>query len=644
MDALTFEVLRNSFAAAVDEMAEQILRTCHSFVIFARDFSSALCDAQGNTVAQGSADLAGHVGTLHFTAKAVLEAFEDDIAEGDVFLVNDPYLGGTHVSDVRVVRPVFLDGQLAALAQSCGHWSDVGGSVPGSFDPEQREYYGLGLRIPPVRIWERGRYRSDVASLLLANVRRAEDAAGDLHAQAEATRVGEAELHRLAGRYGAETVVEALTAVQHHTERLLRRRLAELPDGKWEAVDYLDVDPDEGEGLVPVRVALTIDGDEIRYDLGGSHAAVGSLYNAAFGASFSAVIAATKLFFPDVPLNSGFYRAVGFDPGPPGTVVNAVPPTATSGMSMPYEKVMNAAIALWSRIVPERAMACSFNIEYLQIGGMDRRVGGSRPFVWYDWLVGGWGGRNGKDGSGATSAVFGPSLSTQPVEGQERLSPVLTSELAIAADSGGPGRFRGGVGVRKGGRLTEAAGTTLAYVCDRERAIVWGLDGGLSSVPHGLRLERDGRLEYFGTATANVALAAGDAFSRPSAGGGGYGDPLARDPWAVLEDVIDGYVTVDRALRDYGVAVRAVDAELSAYEIETDATERARAEIRAFRRMWLEEDPEAVAARFRSGELDVLDVVRRHGVVLDWGTGELLPRSTDAYRALLCAQAAVTWE
>jgi N-methylhydantoinase B len=151
VDALTFEVLRNSFATAVDEMAEQILRTCHSFVMFARDFSSALCDADGNMVAQGSADLAGHVGTLHFTAKAVLEAFGDDIAEGDVFLINDPYLGGTHVSDVRFVRPVFLDGRLAALAQSCGHWSDVGGSVPGSFDPEQREYYGLGLRVPPPR-------------------------------------------------------------------------------------------------------------------------------------------------------------------------------------------------------------------------------------------------------------------------------------------------------------------------------------------------------------------------------------------------------------------------------------------------------------------------------------------------------------
>jgi N-methylhydantoinase B len=643
VDAVTFEVLRNAFATAVDEMAEQILRTCHSFVIFARDFSSALCDAEGNTVAQGRGDLAGHVGTLHFTAKAVLDAFGADIAEGDVFVVNDPYLGGTHVSDVRVVRPVFLDGRLAALAQSCGHWSDVGGSVPGSFDPAQREYYGLGMRIPPLRVWKRGAYLADVASVVLANVRRADDAEGDLHAQAEATRVAEAELHRLAARYGADTVIEALAAVQDHTERLLRQRLAELPDGCWETEDYLDVDPDEGEGLVPVRVRLQLEGDGMRYDLSGSHRAVGSLYNAAFGASFSAVIAATKLFFPEVPLNSGFYRAVEFDPGPPGTVVNAVPPTATSGMGMPYEKVMNAAIALWSRIMPERAMACSFNIEYLQIGGVDRRGGGARPFVWYDWLVGGWGGRNGKDGSGASSAVFGPSLATQPVEGQERLSPVLTTELAIAADSGGPGRFRGGVGVRKGGVMTEAAAVSLAYVCDRERAVVWGLEGGLPSLPHGLRLTRGGVAEYFGTATANVPLAAGDGFSRPSSGGGGYGDPLERDPAAVLEDVADGYVGAARAARDYGVVVRVLDTELGEYEVDAEATERERAAIRAARRGWLDADAETVAARFRAGGLDALDAVRRHGVILDWGTGELLPRSTATYRTLLRRHAQSAW-
>jgi len=644
LDPLTFEVLRNAFSTAVDQMAEQILRTCHSFVIFARDFSSALCDAEGNTVAQGSGDLAGHVGTLHFTAKAVLDTFGDDIHPGDVFLVNDPFLGGTHVSDVRVVRPIFLAGKLAALAQSCGHWSDVGGTVPGSFDPEQHELYGLGVRITPLRIWSRGVYLEDVADLVLTNVRRSEDAAGDLRAQAEATAVCDDELQRLAGRYGADVVVAAMARVQDHTESLLRRRLAELPDGSWTARDYIDQDPARPEGLVPVAVELRIEGDQAHFDLTGSGPSTGSLYNAAFGASFSAVIAGTKLFFPDIPLNSGFYRAVGFDPGPPGTIVNAVEPTATSGMSMPYEKAMNGAIAIWSEILPERAMACSFNIEYLQVGGHDlRRPDDPRPFVWYDWLVGGWGGRNGKDGTDATSAVFGPALQTQPVEGQERLSPVLTGELSIAVDSGGPGEFRGGVGVRKGGALTAAERVSLAYIGDRERAVVWGLEGGLPSRPHGLHLTHGAEVRYLGTEAVNVELVEGDHFTRPSAGGGGYGDPLERRPAAVLEDVVEGYVSIPRARVDYGVVVIEIDAELSAFEVDEEETAAERARIRAARRGWLEEDPRAVAARYLAGELVDLDVVRRHGVILDWGTGEVLAESTREYRELLRARAAAAW-
>jgi N-methylhydantoinase B len=162
LDPVTLEVLKNSFITIVDQMAEQILRTCHSFVMYARDFSSALCDRDGNTVMQGSADIAVHVGTLHFTAKAVIEAFGDDIGPGDVFAVNDPYLGGTHFCDVRIVRPIFADGEIIGYSQSNGHWADIGGSVPGSFDVNAKEHFGEGLRIPPIRIFHRGRYCADV--------------------------------------------------------------------------------------------------------------------------------------------------------------------------------------------------------------------------------------------------------------------------------------------------------------------------------------------------------------------------------------------------------------------------------------------------------------------------------------------------
>jgi N-methylhydantoinase B len=640
LDPVTFEVLKNAFSTIVDAMAEQILRTCHSFVIYSRDFSSALCDPQGNTIMQGSQDIAVHVGTLHLTARAVVDAFESQMRPGDVFAINDPYLGGTHFNDVRIVRPIFHDGELLCLAESNGHWADMGGSVPGSFDVSARDHFGEGVRIPPVRIYDEGVYRRDIVRMIVSNTRAPDDAEGDCLAQVEATAVAEREILRLVGKYGRDTVVTAFGEVQDYVERLTRNRLAELPDGSWETEDYIDSDPAEEEGLVPVRVKLTIDGDRARYDLSGSHPAVGTFLNSGFGASFSGVVAGTKTFFPDVPLNSGFYRALDVDLGPEGSCVNAAWPTAVTGFcSGPYEKIMNAIFELWSQVMPERAMAASFNLEYLLVGGTDARGGGDSIFMWYDWMAGGWGGRNGKDGANATSPVFGVGLAVQPLEGQERLSPVVTTGHEILPDTGGPGRWRGGCGVQKGGRLTEVGGTVMSYCCDRARSVTWGIEGGLPSFPHGVWLND----EFLGAVFSNVPVEAGDRFTRPSAGGGGFGDPLERDPDAVREDVADGYVTVERAAKDYGVVVRAVDADLARFEVDGDATERERAAIRAAREGWLGEDAEAVAERYRAGALDVLDAIRRHGVILDWGNGELLPRTTAQFRAMLARRTAAHW-
>ena len=645
LDPVTFEVLKNSFVTTVDLMAEQILRTCHSFVIYARDFSSALCDREGNTVMQGSQDISVHVGTLHFKAKAVIEAFGDDINPGDVFAVNDPYVGGTHFNDVSIIRPIFHDGEVIAYAQSNGHWADVGGSVPGSFDITAKDHFGEGTRIPPVRIWDRGRYLNDVARLILSNTRAPDDTEGDLHAQAEATRVCEREILRLVEKYGLDTILTAFDEVQDYVERLTRRRIAELPDGTWETEDYIDSDPSREEGLVPIKVKLEIDGDQIRYDLSGSAPAVGTFLNAGFGSAMSGVAGGTKTFFPDVPLNSGFYRAVDIDLGPEGSVVNAPWPVAVTGFcSGPYEKIMNAIFEIWSEIMPERAIACSFNLEYLLVGGRDARADDRPFFMWYDWMVGGWGGRNGRDGSNCTSPVFGVGLAVQPLEGQERLSPVITSGHEILPDSGGPGRFRGGCGVEKGGTLTKAENTVVSYCCDRARSITWGINGGLPSLPHGVWLNKGLEGERFlGAIFSNVSLREGDFFTRPSAGGGGFGDPLERDPANVCEDVVDGYVSVGRALKDYGVVVREVDPDLSAYDVDAEGTAEARSRIRAEREGWLSEDAESVAARYREGKLDVLDLVRQYGVIVDWGSGELLPRTTEMFRAMLRRRAVAHW-
>lgn len=640
LDRVTFEVLKNAFGNLVDQMSEQLLRTCYSFVIYCRDFSNCLCDAEGETVMQGSGDIAVHVGTLHFTAKAVIERFRGDVHPGDVFIINDPYAGGTHFCDVRVLRPVFVGDRLIAFAQSNGHWADVGGTVPGSFDIQAREHFGEGLRIPPIRLWRRGEFLRDVAEMIVSNTRAPADAMGDLLAQAGCTAVGERRLLELVERYGVETILAAFRECQDYVERFARAKVEGLPDGTWRTRDFIDQDPGAEEGLIPIEVEMTIRGGSVRYDLTGSHPAIGCFLNASAGGAFSAVVAGTKTFFPEIPLNSGFYRFIEAEL-PPGTVVNAPHPVAVTGFcSGAYEKIMNAVFELWSGVLPERALACCFNLEYLLIGGRDEREGRHGAFfMWYDWMAGGWGGRADRDGSSATSPIFGVGLAVQSCEAQERLTPVLTTEHAIAADSGGPGLHRGGCGVRKGGTLTDIGPTVMSYCCDRARSVTWGIDGGLPSVPHGVTLVRPGEApRWLGAVFSGVPVKPGDVFSRPSAGGGGRGDPLERDPARVLEDVIDGYVTVKGAAQDYGVVVEVVDPDVDDVRLDGPATAALRSEIHARRVGWLAEEPNVVAACLREGSTDAVQAVRRHATICDWATGQPLVRSTAQFREALRAR------
>ena len=646
LDPVTFEVLKNAYVNIVDQMAEQIMRTCYSFVIYSRDFSSALCDPNGDTIMQGSGDIAAHVGTLHYTAKAVINNFPNDIHPGDVFVVNDVYQGGTHFNDTRIVRPIFYGSELLGFAQANGHWADVGGAVPGSFNVNALDHMAEGLRITPTRVWSKGKCLDDVCRLIASNTRAPADIIGDMEAQAEATKVAEQEICRLVDKYGIDVIKTSFGAVQDYVELLTRQRVAELPDGVWETEDYIDVDPGVGEGLVPIRVKMTIKGDSVHYDLSKSHPkSIRSFLNACFGGSFAAIVAGTKMQFPEIPLNSGFYRVVTVDLGPEGSVVNASWPTPVAGFcSGPFEKIMNSIFELWAEILPERAMACTFNLDYLLIGGRDGRDAGKKYFMWYDWMVGGWGARNGKDGWAATGPVFGVQLGTQPFEGQERLAPVLTTCHELLVDSGGPGQYRGGMGVEKGVILRDIEKTVASYCCDRERSITWGLWGGLPSIPHGVWVNKGTQGQhYLGSLFSNEPLEAGDHVSRPSAGGGGLGDPLERDPHDVVEDVADGYVSIERAREDYGVIVDEKDADLALYEVDQQATLAKRAEIRSKRLGWLDEDAQVIADKYKAGEIGMLDLIRRYGVIVNWGSGELLPTTTKQFRAMLKRRTVPYW-
>lgn len=634
LDPVTFEVLKNSFITSVDQMAERMLRTCYSFVIYNRDFSNGLHDADGNSVAQGNQDIAVHVGTLHFTCKDVIRAFEGQMLPGDVYAINDPYAGGTHFSDVRLIRPIFDEDHLIGFSQSNGHWSDLGGSVPGSFDVAAREMFREGLRITPIRLYRAGVFCADVANMIAANTRDPQAIIGDIQSQAQATAVAERELQRLVKKYGRNQVTRGMQEVQDYVERAVRSRIAALPDGTWETVDYIDRDPATGqEGMIPIRIRMTIKGDSISYDFSGSHPTIGSIYNSAPGATFSAVVAGMKTFFPDLPLNSGFYRMIEVT-APKNSVVSAEWPVAVTGFLMPFEKIMNAIFEIWSKIMPERAIACAFNLEYLLAGGRDARKPEKPIFMFYEWLPGGWGGRNGKDGADVTTAAFGTGLMSQPNEGNERVNPTRTLEFQILQDSAGPGQWRGGCGVQKTSVLLESENAVMSYICDRERAVVWGIEGGLPSLPHGLSIKRQGESDevWLGSVFSDYPVETGDQFARPTAGGGGFGDPLQRDPARVLEDVIDDYVSLRRAALDYGVVIRARDADLLDYEIDLPATETLRAEIRASRHGWARSNPAEVSALYKAGRIDALDALRRYAVILDWESGAVLEKTTAQFR------------
>ncbi|WP_375259014.1 hydantoinase B/oxoprolinase family protein [Citreimonas sp.] len=644
LDPVTFEVLKNSFITSVDQMAEQMLRTCYSFVIYNRDFSNGLHDAEGNSVAQGNQDIAVHVGTLHFTCKDVIRVFGGEMMPGDVYAINDPYAGGTHFSDVRLVRPIFDDDTLIGFSQSNGHWSDLGGSVPGSFDVSARDMFREAVRITPVRLFRAGEFCHDVAGMIAANTRDPASIIGDIHSQAQATQVSEREVLRLVRKYGRDQVLQGMREVQDYVERSVRQRIAALPDGTWETVDYIDRDPGQGEGMIPIHIRMTIAGDRIHYDFAGSHPTIASIYNSAPGATFSAVVAGMKTFFPDLPLNSGFYRMIDIS-APEGSVVSAQWPVAVTGFLMPFEKIMNAIFEMWSQIMPERAIACAFNLEYLLAGGRDLRSPDKPMFMFYEWLPGGWGGRNGKDGSDVTTACFGTGLMSQPNEGNERVNPTRTTEFQILRDSPGPGKWRGGAGVQKTSILLESESAVMSYICDRERAVVWGIEGGLPSMPHGLTIRRNGETEakWLGSVFSDYPVHTGDEFARPTAGGGGFGDPLERDVDKVREDVIDDYVSVERAARDYGVVITEIDADLCEYEVDTAATEKLRAEIRAARLDWARMDPQQVADLYKSGEIDALDAVRRYAVILEWETGDLLPKTTAQFRETFERRSVAHW-
>lgn len=554
-DPARFEVVKNALYAAAEEMKIVLAKTAYSPLLkVAGDYSCGIFDRAGQMVAQGP-DLPIHLGSMPDAVRAVVASFPDP-APGDVYIHNDPYQGGSHLPDVNVVAPAFIGELLLGYGCVRAHWPDIGSATPGSYGAVT-EVYGEGLRLPPVRLYREGKPDPNIEAVIFANVRTPSERMGDLRAQVGACWRAAQRLEALAGKYGAEALVRIMDEVLDYSETMMRAALRALPDGTAAFEDILDGDgvlaPGETEDAT-FRVALRIDkrGDQITVDFAGSDPQVAGPMNAPLTVTASGVFCALKMIADPhslIPPNSGCWRAVRVE-ARPGTVVNAVLPApvvyANHEMSHRVAEMVMAAMAA---ITPETVMAGSQGTSAIMtFGGVDERRGAR--YVSYESVKGGFGARPGKDGINAVASTV-TNMANTPVEIIETSFPLRVEEYALITDSGGAGRWRGGLGARRVWRVLSRE-SHAATCCERTVTPPFGLAGGQAGargrvfmeLPDGTRRMLLSKGGFIAPSGARVVL--------ESPGSGGYGPPRERDRARLALDLRDGYVSEAAARLEYG--------------------------------------------------------------------------------------------
>ncbi|MCK8784377.1 hydantoinase B/oxoprolinase family protein [Roseomonas sp. NAR14] len=549
-DPIEFELFKNAIFSVADEMALTIHRTTYSSVLKDNmDYSTAFCDAQGRLVAQGLT-LPSHLGSIPAALAAVLRRFGDDMHEGDVFALNDPFEGGMHLPDIFLFRPIFVDGERLAIAATICHHTDVGGRVAGSNASDSTEIYQEGLRIAPMRIYDRGRPNETFFTFVERNVRVPVKVFGDLRAQMAACTIAERAFRDLVGQYGAGKVVAYMAELLDYAERLTRAAIRDLPDGEWRFLDHIDDDGVEPGRPIPLQVTLRKTGDRLVVDWTGSSRQVKGAINNTLSFTRSASYCGIRSILPaNIPNNEGYFRAIEVV-APPGTIANAVLPAACAARGLTGFRMVDAMFGVLAMMLPDRVGAAGDGGNTgVSIGGYDAE---RRPFIYVDFTCCAWGGRPWADGLDGNSHMFA-NMSSQPIEVTEAEHPIQILSYGFIPDTMGPGRYRGGAPFCREYRFLETEGV-LQVRSDRRTFRPFGLYGGLPGKPSMNTLTRDGATEVLPSKFC-ITIRRGDVFRHEVAGGGGWGDPLERDPAAVLRDVRNGLVSPGAARDDYGVVV-----------------------------------------------------------------------------------------
>ncbi len=579
IDPATLAVIQNAMRQIVDEMDLALERAAFNPVMSeARDRSNGIYHRDtGDIVAQGENGLPIFVGVMQFAVKSAIAAYPD-LDESDVVMLNDPYCGGTHLMDVKLVRPFHYKGKRFAFLANCGHWTDIGGNVPGGFGVRATEILQEGVRIPPLLLCRKGEMQEDILKLIFANMRVPEERRGDLQAQFAALNVGAERLRALLDKYGDDTVTRYTDELRERSEQQMRAFIRAIPDGTYRFETCLDSD---GIVLEPIKVALalTVKHDELTFDFTGSSPPVRGPLNGSISATIAAVFTAIKHIFPEVPINAGIFRPVKMIV-PDNTFLNASYPRAVSGSSAEVSlRVVDAVFGALAQAVPDRVPAACFgSVANFTMSGRDPRR--SNPYIMFRFSGGGFGGHPTCDGLLNGNAPIS-CAQTSPLEILEQLYPLRFDYYRIRNGSGGAGFHRGGCGVEFQVRVERGAAVS-SVLGDRGRFPPFGLHGGhdaaMADIEYHLK-NKSYRPEHV-TKDEGIAMEVGDSARLSTPGGGGWGDAFTRDPARVLRDVIDEFITPQEALTDYGVVVRKVEGEWTLDDGATRA-ERAKSPARA---------------------------------------------------------------
>ena len=551
IDPITLEIVQNGLRSITDESFIALMKSAYSTNIKERrDHSCAVIDLKGRLIAQAENSLPIHLASMWGLMTAVLAKIPvADMAEGDIFIANDPHVaGGTHLPDVNMAMPVFVDGKVLGFVCNIAHHADMGGMAPGSMAGGMREIYQEGLRIPVVRLFRAGVLVQDIFDLVLLNVRVPDERKGDYFAQVAACRLGERRLKEMAQRYGGAMLTEAFGEIIDRTRQRMERAIGTIPPGVYRFADRMD---DDGLGTIdiPIVIEITVGNGRVRADFTGSAPEVDGNINLKLNGSGATVAYAIKaLLDPDVPNNQGVLDVIDVF-APEGTVVNCASPAATAARAHVCQRIVDCVIGALAPAIPDRAVAAANGANTTAVlSGIDPAT--RRRYVYLETLGGGFGGRATKDGKDGVQ-VHITNTSNLPVEAIEMEYPLRVESYELIEDSGGAGTYRGGLGLR---RIVKPVGHEAVFsgTGERFRFAPWGLFGGQDGVPGRFqRREPDGSLTALDSKPAEVTLTPEQAVVMETPGAGGYGDPAKRAPELLDRDTSSGKFSAGYLRRAY---------------------------------------------------------------------------------------------